>query len=311
MTVLIEKIYEIVNNMSEKEYQMFKNIIKWDLLEKGFEKKVDNFYATKNFSMSALSSIGKELPIESIYRKEIEQILLIINDDEIIEKLSGIRIIFSGETGVGKTTLVERISKISTDYKLVRVDAETLINPKLGQTQANIMELLNELNASGKKQILFLDEIDSLVGTRGKENDVAEYSRIIATFIKFLDRLNKNVVLFAATNVFDSLDPAVIRRFNIKVEGEKFGLDEFVKFIEYDTGKNISIRKIRQNIGVENQIKFKVSELNSFIHHLIIKEKMSKSIDYEAEFIMFFDDKLNKEAMNLSTRMRASIKRSK
>ena len=69
--------------------------------------------------------------------------------------------------------------------------------------------------AEAEKAILFLDEIDGLVQSRSK----ADHSWEVTQVNELLQQMeNFSGVMIGATNFFENLDPAVLRRFTFKLE---------------------------------------------------------------------------------------------
>ena len=81
-----------------------------------------------------------------------------------------------------------------------------------GESENNIRALFKEL-IENSPSILFLDEIDSFCGRRySEQKDMSK--RILAQFISELDNINhqnENVIIMAATNEPEYLDPSLRR----------------------------------------------------------------------------------------------------
>ena len=88
--------------------------------------------------------------------------------------------------------------------------------------------------------LVMFDEIDCIAASRrysgGAESELA---RSTTTLIQLLDGISNDHVIFAATNLYDAIDPAVLRRFTIKhemlrlSEGDKLNfIDQFFSDIE-------------------------------------------------------------------------------
>ncbi|BFO08492.1 hypothetical protein GGER_10020 [Serratia rubidaea] len=63
----------------------------------------------------------------------------------------------------------------------------------------------------------FLDEFDALASARGNERDIGELQRIVIALLQNIDSLPENVIVIAATNHENLLDPAIWRRFSFKL----------------------------------------------------------------------------------------------
>lgn len=189
--------------------------------------------------------------------------------DEIKEDILGIinavghnvginKFLFYGDPGTGKTESVKQIARI-LDRELFIVDFETIIDSKLGQTAKNIGEMfkqLNEINYPDKVIILF-DEIDSIAMDRTNSNDLREMGRATSAILKGFDNLNNQLVLIATTNLYQSFDKALIRRFDKTVDFNRYTRNDLLEISEVlfnfylnqfkFAGKNIRVfKKIMQ-----------------------------------------------------------------
>lgn len=300
------EIIGIIDKLNDLQYKVF---IK--SLDDSFTlKEIDSFndaYATKNNHISTTSIKKNDTLIGIIYEREIRKINLLLDDNEIVKQLNGLRILFYGGTGTGKTSVIEKIIS-ENKIKKIQIKASELINSRMGQTQLNLFNksvMLNEMNG---KVILFIDELDSIIMSRTYQNDSAEHSRIVASFLNFLDGLNNNIIVIAATNVIQSIDTAVERRFDIKIEGKYFDFDKFMKMLKSET--KISISTFETNLLKKGFIekKFSISELKSFQNHLLIEAKMKTTFTVFGNFVDFFSDKIDLNIMDLSDKKKTELK---
>ena len=142
-----------------------------------------------------------------------------------------------GESGVGKTAF-SRYTAYKLGLPYLYINFSRLIESYLGKTSKNISHLFDFIK---KNQCLVMfDEIDCIAASRryggGAESELA---RSTTTLIQLLDGISNDHVIFAATNLYDAIDPAVLRRFTIKhkilrlSEGDKLNfIDQFFSDIE-------------------------------------------------------------------------------
>jgi SpoVK/Ycf46/Vps4 family AAA+-type ATPase len=71
--------------------------------------------------------------------------------------------------------------------------------------------------ASRTPCVLFLDEFDAIAKLRDDQQELGELKRVVNSFLQNLDSLSSEVVLIAATNHEQLLDPAVWRRFQYQL----------------------------------------------------------------------------------------------
>lgn len=142
------------------------------------------------------------------------------------------KFLFYGAPGSGKTETVFQIARI-LNRDILSVPFEQLVDSRLGETAKNVSLLFDEISrvSYGKVLILF-DEIDALVLDRINSNDLREMGRVTSVFLKGLDSLNENIILIATTNLYDSLDKALIRRFDATVSFNRYSLDDLVKIAD-------------------------------------------------------------------------------
>ena len=123
-----------------------------------------------------------------------------------------------GPPGCGKT-MIAAATAAEIDGYFVSVDAASIMSKWLGEGEKNVAKLFanaRKMLSDNKPVIVFVDEIDSLLGTRGQE--VGGEVRVRDQFLKETDGINdkgKNLHLYVigATNKPWSLDQPFIRRF--------------------------------------------------------------------------------------------------
>jgi SpoVK/Ycf46/Vps4 family AAA+-type ATPase len=121
----------------------------------------------------------------------------------------GISVLFSGESGTGKTLAAEVLAKV-LDLDLYRIDLSSVVNKYIGETEKNLRRLFDAAEDSGV--VLFFDEADALFGKRSEVKDSHDrYANIEINYL--LQRLEAyNGLAILATNLKSSLDQAFMRR---------------------------------------------------------------------------------------------------
>ncbi len=132
-------------------------------------------------------------------------------------------ILLFGPPGCGKTLLAAAVAN-EIDSVFIKVDASTIMSKWLGEAESRVAKIFRkarELSASGKPVIIFIDEVDSLLGTFSTE--VGGEVRVRNQFLQEMDglmsksRRNEFIYVIAATNKPWKLDKPFIRRFQRRI----------------------------------------------------------------------------------------------
>ena len=124
-------------------------------------------------------------------------------------------IIFTGPPGVGKTLAARWVAR-ELNRPLLTLDLSAVMSSFLGRTGANVRHVLDY--AKGIDGVLLLDELDAIAKRRDDATDVGELKRLVTVLLQEIDDWPPTGLLIAATNHSDLLDPAVWRRFEMRIE---------------------------------------------------------------------------------------------
>lgn len=183
------------------------------------------------------------------------------------------KIIFEGKPGTGKTQSALIISR-ALNRELLTVNANSIIDSKLGQSSKNLTDMFEFANHIAEKgdYVFLLDEIDSLVMDRINNRDLREMGRLTSAFIKELDRLNPNAILIATTNLFEELDRALRRRFDVCISFDRYSKDDLgdlaVSFAQDFIGDNFfdkSDAKLLKKMFVTSSVDMSPAEIKNLI----------------------------------------------
>ncbi|ELY55080.1 AAA family ATPase [Natronococcus jeotgali] len=119
-------------------------------------------------------------------------------------------VLLYGPPGTGKTLLARALAG-ETDVNFVRVDGPEIVDRYVGESEKAIRKVFERARQAAPS-IVFFDEIDAITAARGTgQNEVTE--RVVSQLLTELDgmRENPNLVVLAATNRKDQIDPALLR----------------------------------------------------------------------------------------------------
>ena len=120
-------------------------------------------------------------------------------------------VLLYGPPGCGKTFLVRALAG-SGEANVLTVKGAELLSKWVGESEAAVRELFRRARESAPA-LVFLDEVDALAPVRGAGNDGGTTDRVVAALLTELDGVEqlRDVVVVAATNRPDRIDPALLR----------------------------------------------------------------------------------------------------
>ena len=224
MTALRKILPQIDFQMAEIPYEVLMAL----------EVTMENFYdAMKEVEPSAIREVFVEVPdvkwedvggleeIKDALKETVEWPLKYADLFKKADTRPPKGIILHGRPGTGKTYLAKALASES-GVNFISVKGPQLLSRYIGESEKGVRELFR-MAKQASPCILFLDEIDSLTPRRssdGSGSGVIE--RVIGQFLTEMDGIEdlKGVIVLAATNRLDLIDPALLRsgRFDLIFE---------------------------------------------------------------------------------------------
>jgi hypothetical protein len=126
----------------------------------------------------------------------------------------GVRALFSGASGTGKT-LAARVLAAELGMDLYRVDLAAIVNKYIGETEKNLHRVLSR--AEALDVVLLLDEGDALLGSRTAVRSANDrYANLETDYL--LQRLETyDGIVLVTTNLGENIDSAFQRRMDVVV----------------------------------------------------------------------------------------------
>ena len=120
-------------------------------------------------------------------------------------------ILMFGPPGTGKTMIARAVAN-ETGAFFFLINGPEIMSKMAGESESNLRKAFEEAGKNSPA-IIFIDEIDSIAPKRDKTNGEVE-RRVVSQLLTLMDgiKARENVVVMAATNRPNSIDPA-LRRF--------------------------------------------------------------------------------------------------
>jgi transitional endoplasmic reticulum ATPase len=194
------------------------------LLEK-MEVNADDFLmAFREITPTAMREVFIEIPsvrwtdvggLDQVKQSLIESVEWPIKRTEKFEQV-GIEpprgVLIYGPPGCGKTLLAKAVATES-EMNFISIKGPEVFSKWVGESEKAIRETFRK-GRMAAPAVIFIDEADSLVPRRGGGySDSGVTERVISQLLTEMDGLEslKNVIVIAATNRPDILDPAMLR----------------------------------------------------------------------------------------------------
>jgi transitional endoplasmic reticulum ATPase len=120
-------------------------------------------------------------------------------------------VLLFGPSGTGKTLLAKAVATES-EANFISVRGPELLSKWVGESERGVREVFRRARQAAPC-IIFFDEIDSIAPVRGADGGGMVTERVVSQLLTELDGIQslQGVVVLAATNRVDMVDPALLR----------------------------------------------------------------------------------------------------
>ena len=214
---VLRRVMPEISNIDESEK------IPEEILKKLKVVKEDFDYAMKMVQPSAMREVLIEIPnvkwsdvggLKEVKERLKETVEWPLKYPDSFKKL-GISppkgILLYGPPGTGKTLLARAVASES-NANYISVKGPELLSKWVGESEKHIREVFKRAKQVSPS-IIFFDEIDSLANVRGSQSNNEVANRVVSQMLGEISGLEElhDVVVIAATNRPDIIDPALLR----------------------------------------------------------------------------------------------------
>ena len=257
--IVIRKVIPDLNIKGEKDH-----IIPKATLEKLWLTRQDFIDALKIVRPSALREVLVEIPnvrwddiggLEETKKELIEAVEWPLQHPEAFTRL-GVKppkgVLLYGPPGTGKTMLAKAVANESK-ANFISIKGPELLSKWVGDSEKAVRKIFEKARQTSPT-IIFFDEIDSIAPKRGMSADSRTTEQVVNQLLTEMDGVEemKDVVVIAATNRPDIIDPALLRpgRFDrlalVQIPDEAMREKIFKVHIVGMPLKNVDIKKLAE-----------------------------------------------------------------
>ncbi|OFX16994.1 AAA family ATPase [archaeon RBG_16_50_20] len=206
------------------EFNLEEERIPPEILEKMVVKMDDFLSAYREITPTAMREVYVEVPqvhwnevggLKQVKQELMESVEWPLKKPEVFKKM-GIKpprgILLYGPPGCGKTLLARAVATES-EANFISIKGPEIFSKWVGESEKAIREIFRK-GRTAAPAIIFFDELDAIVPKRGLGYaDSGASERVISQLLTEIDGIEslQNVLVIAATNRPDMLDPAVLR----------------------------------------------------------------------------------------------------
>ena len=198
-------------------------------------------------------------------------------------------ILMYGPPGTGKTMLAKAVATES-EANFISIKGPEFLSKWVGESEKAVRETFRKARQAAPC-VIFMDEIDSIATSRGSGDDSHVTERVISQLLTELDGLEglQDVVVIAATNRPDMIDPALLRpgRFDRMVEIGLPDLESRKSILTIQTANTPLADDVDLNMVAEKTEGYTGADLSAVVNEAIMDavRELVKSDDMTDEHL--------------------------
>lgn len=155
-----------------------------------------------------------DMVLSSEIRKSLHRIVEEQNKFDLLRQhnlMPRRKLLLTGPPGSGKTMTAQALAgELNIPVFIVRLDG--LISKFMGESISKLRVIFDAME--NQRGVYLFDEFDSIGSHRDQTHDVGEIKRVLNSFLINIEKDESNSIIIAATNLPNSLDKALFRRFD-------------------------------------------------------------------------------------------------
>jgi SpoVK/Ycf46/Vps4 family AAA+-type ATPase len=142
------------------------------------------------------------------------------------------KLLLTGAPGTGKTMTAQALAgELGIAVYIIRLDG--LMSKFMGESISKLRLIFDAMQ--DHRAVFLFDEFDSIGSHRNQGQDVGEIKRVLNSFLINIEKDQSNSIIIAATNLPETLDVALFRRFDDVITYPLPGKEQVIDIIKKST----------------------------------------------------------------------------